>query len=61
MPTGGEYNGNSQSRLDRLERLMKVLAAEHEKFSEDCRQLVERLKAMKRGSTGSSGDEPQPS
>jgi hypothetical protein len=61
MPTGGEHNGNSQSRLDRLEGLMKVLAAEHEKFSEDCQHLIKRLKAMKRGSTGSSGDERQPS
>jgi hypothetical protein len=42
MPTGGEHNGNSQSRLDRLEGLMKVLAAEHEKFSEDCQQLIKR-------------------
>jgi peptidoglycan hydrolase CwlO-like protein len=40
MPTGEEHNGNSQSRLDRLEGLMELLITDHLRFSDEHRQLL---------------------
>jgi hypothetical protein len=54
MATGGEHNGGSESRLDRMERLMETLKTYHLEFEEEYRKLLKRLEDRKRG----QGSEP---
>ena len=35
-----EENGNRDTRLDRIERIMEMLAADHEQFRADHKQLL---------------------